>query len=290
MRIKEVGATINLGNYSSLHVTIGEPSDFAGLDIGRAEKYLRNIAKSVNGMLNLPEETEKEATKTAIESPILGEKIYSFASTDYVYYDHASHQYTSESGVKYCSVTQMLENFYPFESKDVIKKEYMDFASSFGNVIHTAVQNAVIGMSPKKELVKEVVEDALKSMLPYDGAFVEQVVLLPEQELAGRFDILTIKDGETTLWDVKTNSEIYKSNNCTLPDSLKEYFGEYWNPNTIYGEHCLQLNIYAHMIEKTTDYKVDNIKIIHIPDNFNGIINVPKVDVTPIFQAFGAIR
>lgn len=295
MRIKDVGATINLGNYSSLHVTIGEPSEFAGLDIGKAEDYLRNIAEAVGGTLNLPERTPKKTKKSkktegALIEPT-GEKVFSFGGTTFAYYDHAKHTYTTEEGVVYSSVTQMLESFYPFNAKNVIKQEYMDFASSYGNLIHTAIQNGVIGYPPKKKMVSKVVQDVLDAMGKFDKMFVEQVVIYPDEEMAGRFDILTqTSDGKVTLWDVKTNSDIFASVTCSLPEQLKKSFGEYWNVETVYGEHCLQLNTYRHIIEHTSDWHIDEIKIIHVPDDFKEILDVPIVDTSSIFSAYGAIR
>lgn len=292
MRIKEVGATINLGNYSSLHVTIGESQEYAGLDIGRAEDYLRKVAESVEGTLNLPEKKEKTVPKAKDKTEILpvGEKVFSFGGTDFAFYDHASHQYTSKDGVPYVSVTQMLSDFYPFNAKKAIKQEYMDFAASYGNMIHTAIQNAVVGMPPTKTFPASVAKSVLAQMGDFDKAFVEHAVLLPDQEIAGRFDILTEKDGKYTLWDVKTNTEIFAPSDCTLPQSLQLEFGKHWNVGTIYGEHCLQLNVYAYILEHTTDITIDEIKIIHVPDDFKEILPVPKIDISPIFQAFGAIR
>lgn len=289
-RIKEVGATINLGNYSSLHVTVGEASEFAGLEFGRAVDYLKNIASEVDGVLNLPEKLKSKKKVAEKSEEPKGEKIYSFAGGPTIWYDHESHTYTSETGVPYVSVTQLLESFYPFEAADKISKEYMDFAASYGNLVHTAIQNAVIGKPPKKQMVAGVIEDVLKAMGPFNQRFVEQLIALPEQEVAGRFDILTKDEGKATLWDVKTNSSLYMETKCTLPDVLKEKYSKSWGVDTIYGEHCFQLNLYAYIIEKTTDWVIDEIKIIHVPDNFEGIIDVPKVDVSDILSYYGSIR
>lgn len=290
MRVKEMGATINLGNYSSLHVTIGEESEFSGLDIAKGQKYLKAIAESVNGMLNLPDHPEKKVKTKApvVEKPtIMGERLFGFNGSGEIYYDHKNHAYTSAEGTRYCSVTQMLSEFYPFSGD--IAKEYMDFAAAYGNLIHTAIQNAVIGKAPKKKLVKEITDEALKAMGKFERGVVEQPIIYPEHEVAGRFDILTFAE-KNTLWDVKTNSDLYASATCTLPEPLKQEFGKYWKVDSIYGEHCLQLNLYAYIIEHTTDVVVDNINIIHVPDGFKEIVHVPKVDVSAIFQAYGAIR
>lgn len=296
MRIKDVGATINLGNYSSLHLTIGEPSEYAGISLDKATDYLKEIARRVDGVLNLPEDmnktkkSKKKGGKAKKTNAISGQKIYSFANATPIYYDHATHAYTSEEGVRYDSVTQMLGTFYPFTAQDKIAHEYMDFASSFGNLIHTAVQNAIIGKPPKKSLLASVLKDVMEAIGDYDQGFVEQPLVLPEQELAGRFDIITKKDEKYTLWDVKTNSDLYAPVDCSLPEKLKEKYGEEWGVETIYGEHCFQLNLYAYIIEHTTDIKIDEIKIIHIPDNFKGIVDVPKVDVSDLLTAYGSIR
>lgn len=170
MRIKDVGATINLGNYSSLHITIGEETEFAGLDLGRAETYLRKIAKSVDGVLNLPEKEDKPT-----------------------------------------------EEMHP----------------------------------------------------------------LPEVQ-----DI----DGNKMHYDHETHAIFDAKRECGLPPSLQRLFENDWNVETVYGEHCLQLNIYAYILEKVYGKKIKAIKIIHVPDGFKEIVDVPKVDITPIFQAYGAIR
>lgn len=298
MRIKDVGATINLGNYSSLHVTIGEASEFAGLSLDRATTYLMEIAKKVDGVLNLPEKTipkkpkvsKKTEDSESDNSKSLGEKLYCFGTSTPMWYDNDTHSYIDEKGVRYESVTQVLSTFYPFNSKGVINQEYLDFASSFGNLIHTAIQNAVIGKPPKKELVGDIVEKAREAIGSYDLAWVEQVIALPEQQIAGRFDILTKSKGKYTLWDVKTNSKLSLSVECSLPDPLREEYSKYWAPETTFGEHCLQLNLYAYIIEKTTDVVIDKLKIIHVPDGFETVLPVPKIDISSLLSAYGASR
>lgn len=297
MRIKEVGGTINLGQYSSLHVTIGEPSEYTGLSLDKATTWLREIAKSVDGVINLPDtlkktDTKKEVAKKTEPTEPQGQKVYCFGGTTPIWYDHKAHSYVNEKGIEYESVTQVLGHFYPFNADDKIKQEYMDFASSYGNLIHTAIQNAVIGMPPKKKMVQKVISDALNAMGDYDKAWVEQTIALPDQEIAGRFDILTMNANKNsyTLWDVKTNSDLTLEADCCLPNSLVERYNQYWNPKTIYGEHCLQLNLYAYIIEQTTDIKIDEIKIIHVPDGFKKIFPVPKVDVSDLLSAYGSVR
>ena len=301
MRIKEVGATINLGNYSSLHITVGEPQEYAGLEFQRSIIYLQNIAKKVGGVLNLPEESvSKDEPDDAEDDSLdasMGEKYYSFGSSTPIWYNHKDHSYYSEAGVRYESVTQLLSAYYPFGGEGKIAQEYLDFAASYGNMIHSAIQNTVIGKPPTKKSIRPICDEVVSAMGEYDNAFVEQLIALPEQEVAGRFDIVTqtIVDPETSkkktvLWDVKTNSDLYKSCECTLPDKLKEKYSEFWGVDTIYGEHCLQLNLYAYIIEKTGDITIDEIKIIHVPDGFKEIIDVPKVDVADLLSAYGSIR
>lgn len=281
MRIKDVGATINLGNYSSLHVTIGESSEYAGLELQRATDYLKAIAAQVGGVLNLPDTAKKVEKKTEqkeVPQTPLGKKIMAFGSALPVWYDHESHTYTDENGKSLMSVTQFVGQYYPFN--DSIAAEYMDFAAAYGNLIHTAIQNAVIGKPPKKGLIKEIVDEAMAAIGKTDEQYVESLIVSPEDGLAGRFDILTRLQNVTTLWDVKTNSDIFlKTPNCTLPPVAVEYLQDYWNPYCIFGEHSLQLNLYAYMIEKTTARKIDDIKIIHVPDGFNRVYPVQRVDV-----------
>ena len=287
MRIKDVGATINLGNYSSLHVTIGEPSEFAGLELQRATNYLKGIAEKVGGVLALPEMKQKSSKKEE-KVALLGEKLFSFGSDTPIFYDNDTHTYTTENGVVYESVTQMLSTFYPRNGG--IAQEYMDFAASFGNLVHTAIQNSVIGKKPKKQMVANVVDKAMEAIGDYEEAFVERLLAYPEAELAGRFDILTKHNNEYTLWDVKTNSNLFMQIACTLPEPLKEQFGKFWKVDSIYGEHCLQLNLYAFMLEKTAGIKISKLKILHVPDDFEQVVEVPLVDVSSILQAYGASR
>lgn len=289
MRIKDVGATINLGDYSSLHITIGEEYEFAGLDLGRAETYLRNIAKSVNGVLNLPEKAEPKDNSPQEDKTLQYPK--KDLANKLIYYDDATHKYAGQNGTEYHSVTTMLKAFYPLSP--YIKKAYLDYASAFGNLVHTAIQNAVIGQAPKKSLTLDVVSDTLTALGEYHRAEVEQIIQYPAQEIAGRFDILLYPSEDDThcvLYDVKTNSDLYASRACSLPDSLKSAYGQFWNPETVYGEHCLQLNIYAYILEHEYGKIVDKIYIIHIPDSFEKVVPVPKKDVSQIFQAYSALR
>lgn len=282
MRIKEVGATINLGNFSTLHVTVGESSEYAGLELHRTTSYLKNIAQQVGGILNLPEDL---ADGKKIKKPALAidhnnlEQDYLFSTEIPIFYDHQAHAYFDEKGNPLTSVTQFLGQYYPMKKE--IAKEYLSFASSFGNLVHTAIQNALIGKSPKKELTKAVVDDVLKNIGKYDKVFVEQMVADPDLGLAGRFDILTYNmlENAYTLWDIKTNSDLTIEVESSLPQKAKDFLEDYWNPDTIYGEHCLQLNIYAYMLEKVSKKQIKDIKIIHVPDGFERIYVVPKIDV-----------
>lgn len=298
MRVKDVGATINLGNYSSLHITIGEEQEFAGLDLGKAETYLRKIAKSVNGILNLPEKEERTGESEGQKAPATQSSAKGVVLKDYggnaIIYDNNNHAYYNQEQVHYDSVTQVVGAFYPFNHDGVIAQEYMDFAANFGNLIHSSIQNALIGKPPKKALVKKVVDKTLKAMDVKTGddklVKVEQILCDHQNELAGRFDILTTQDGKNILWDVKTNSNLYGKAECSLPQSLKEEFGEYWNVETTYGEHCLQLNIYADILERVYNTKIDEIKIIHVPDDFQEIIDVPKVNISKIYWVYNSQR
>lgn len=281
MRIKEVGATINLGNFSTLHVTVGESHEYAGLELQRTTSYLKDIAEKVGGILNLPEGMVDSKKVKKVATP-KGEQGFSFGTSTPIWYDNSEHTYTDDKGEQYISVTQFLSNFYPQNAK--IAKEYMDFASNFGNLVHTAIQNSIIGKTPKKALVANIVEETKKAIGDYDEGFVEQLIALPEEHLAGRFDILTRVGNERTLWDVKTNSDLFMEVKNTFSQEVKDYLSEYWNPNTIYGEHCLQLNLYAYIIEQTTGQKIDNIRIIHVPDNFNTVYSVPKIDVGKLLE------
>lgn len=281
MRIKEVGATINLGNFSTLHVTVGESHEYAGLELQRTTSYLKDIAEKVGGILNLPEGMI-DSKKVRKLSEKRGVQNYAFGTDIPVWYNHDTHTYTDENGDELTSVTQFLSTMYPQNAK--IAKEYMDFASNFGNLVHTAIQNAVIGKAPKKELIKGVVEDSMKAIGDFDEGFVEQLIVLPSEHLAGRFDILTRKGNERTLWDVKTNSDLFMEVKNTMPQTVRDFLEEYWNPNTIYGEHCLQLNLYAYIVEQTTGQTIDYINIIHVPDGFNRIYSVPKIDVEKFLE------
>lgn len=281
MRIKEVGATINLGNYSTLHVTVGESTEYAGLELQRTTSYLRDIAEKVGGILNLPDKMVDSKKIKKMAEP-LGVKGYSFGTDTPIWYDHANHSYTDSEGNELTSVTQFLSTMYPQNAK--IAKEYMDFASNFGNLVHTAIQNAIIGKAPKKELVKQIVDDAIKAIGEYDEGFVEQLIALPEKKLAGRFDILTRQGNLFTLWDVKTNSDLFMEVKSNFSQPIQDFLMEEWNPNTIYGEHCLQLNLYAYIIEKTTGKTIDSIRIIHVPDGFETVYAVPKIDMDKFFS------
>lgn len=278
MRIKDVGATINLGNYSTLHVTIGESAEYQGLELQRSIDYLREIASQTGGILNLPDELakSKKNKKVAPTAENRGVKNIAFGNAVPVWYEHSTHSYTTDDGMPLTSVTQFLSKFYPMNAN--IAQEYMDFAASFGNLVHTSIQNAAIGKPPKKNMVKGIVNDAMDALGAYQHVFVEQLIVLPEDGLAGRFDILTENEGKNTLWDVKTNSDLFLSVECNLPKPVEEYLLDFWNPQTTYGEHCLQLNLYAYMLGKVGRL-VEDIKILHVPDEFNKVYTVPRIDV-----------
>lgn len=287
MRVKEMGATINLGDYSSLRVTIGEETEFAGLDIAKAEKYLKNIAKSVGGVLNLPGEDNKGIKENTLVKQ--GEELFAYGTGEKIYYDNSAHSYADNKGIKYISVTQLVGSFYPMNNS--ISQEYLDFASAYGNMVHATIQNSVIGKRPTKLLVDDIVNVTLKEMGEIINPVVEKILVLPEEKVAGRFDILSEdENGDKILWDVKTNTDLFKAIKSNLPQELKEEFGKSWNTETIYGEHCLQLNIYAYILEKHCGMKVSKIKIIHIPDGFKEILEVPKIDISKVFDCYGQNR
>lgn len=295
MRIKEVGATINLGNFSSVRVVVGEETEYAGLELQRATNYLRGLAEKMGGVLNLPEDMAQPKKKETVEerlqkiAKLEGNMQYAYGNGLPISYEHATHCYTNDVGVPVMSVTQFLELFYPFNDSGAIKQEYLDYAANFGNLIHTAIQNAVIGMPAKKGLTKQIIDDVLKEMGDFGEANVERIVYSPEMNLAGRFDIFT-KGEKNVLWDVKTNSDLFATTpNCKLPNELCNTISQLFNPRTIFGEHCLQLNLYATILEEAGE-KVDEIKIIHVPDNFEQIYDVPRIDTkTFVEEALEAI-
>lgn len=289
MRIKDVGATINLGNYSSLHVTIGEESEFAGLDIGKAQDYLTKIAEMVGGTLNLPSRSSSKKATPKQPVPDKGQLNLAYGSNEKIYYNNDSHSYSDIKGNSYISVTQLVEKFYPFEAKGTLAQEYLDFASAYGNMIHTAIQNTVVGKAPAKKMVNSVTKDVIDAMTKIAGAInnpvVERILAFPEFNIAGRFDILTENaSSEKILWDVKTNTNLSASCKCLLPKSVQDRLSQYWSCTTIFGQHCLQLNIYAHILEKHCRIPIKNIYIIHAPDGYQRILSVPKVDISDIIN------
>ena len=51
-----------------------------------------------------------------------------------------------------------------------------------------------------------------------------------------------------------------------------------------------RINLYAFMLEKTAGIKISKLKILHVPDDFEQVVEVPLVDVSSILQAYGASR
>lgn len=288
MRIKSVGGTINLGSFSSLRVELGEQQEFAGLELDQCVEYLKNIATTVGGTIDIPDNVAS-GRKTVKKQQGVLTPAYNGGK---VFFDEASHSYVSQDGVAYESVTRMLDNYYKFDA-DNIKHEYMDFAINYGNLIHCAIQNSLIGKQPKSQVLKSIIEKTLDAMHKTAGEWtkvdVEEILIDQEHLMAGRFDILTYNDDDkkdVKLWDVKTNTDIFRKDNNKLPKALAEEYAQYWGVDTVYGHYCLQLNIYAWILENVYGKNVTDMYIIHIPDEFGRIVPVKKTDITGLIQSY----
>lgn len=110
--------------------------------------------------------------------------------------------------------------------------------------------------------------------------YPELIVADDDLMLAGQVDRpFFVEPGVIDIDDYKTDKEIKKDNqygNLKAPaDNL---------PDCNFSKYTLQLNTYRHIIEKNTDWKVRNLRIIHLTDTEYFEHKIPKYDMNTILN------
>lgn len=110
--------------------------------------------------------------------------------------------------------------------------------------------------------------------------YAEVIVADDEIELAGQVDRpFFVAPGIIDLYDYKTDAEIKFDNKYS---SLKHPCSDL--PDCNFSKYTLQVNLYRWIIEKNTQWKVREMKVVHLNDSSYNIIDVPHYNVTNLLN------
>jgi len=154
-----------------------------------------------------------------------------------------------------CGVDEVLEEW------DFLKEISIDFGNAIDKTIDLFIK---YGKKPKQTFLKKVVDEF--EQLTKGMKLTSQVIFFSEiNKLAGTTDVI-ISHGnkEISIWDIKSNGDIYKE--------PKQYFLEPLDsiPETKINTYRFQQTAYKRMAEEM-GYKVREIALLHYTDKFNKI-------------------
>lgn len=182
-----------------------------------------------------------------------------------------THTYTSEKGVKYKSVSALIEQFVPFfdfEQKSYdysLKyglpveevrsnwKEKNKKSTIFGHKIHSNIENLLT--EKKTEHPDPIYDQILKEVSKFNtkGAelLTEQIIHSEEYKVAGTSDLIVQRKSDFDIIDFKTNKKIKIEN----PFNEFLIYPVQHLQNSEYFKYALQLSLYALMNENLTGKK-----------------------------------
>jgi len=179
-----------------------------------------------------------------------------------------THTYTSESGIKYKSVSALIEQFVPFFDFEQKSYEYSlkyglpveevrlnwreknKKSTVFGHKIHSNIEKLLT--ENKTEHSETIYDQILKEVSKFNtkGAkfLTEQIVYSEEYKVAGTSDLIVQRKLDFDIIDFKTNKKIKIDNpyNESLTYPVQHL------PNSEFFKYALQLSLYALMNEALT--------------------------------------
>lgn len=216
---------------------------------------------------------------------------------NYVYLNEDTHQYFDRDGREYESVSSFKKRFKePFDSKNAAqfsagKGEYINMTPSeveiywkqygqeradVGTRIHNAVERYLKTLSilPEDEDLTPTILSIAKEYSTYYRILPEQIVYNTEFMIAGTIDLPLIttshKHSVTDIDDLKTYLDgiRQKSYNKRGEPTNKYMLGPLSHlQDSKYNELCVQLSLYAWMVEEKTGRKIGQLRGRHINPN-----------------------
>ena len=110
--------------------------------------------------------------------------------------------------------------------------------------------------------------------------YAELIVADDDYKIAGQVDRpFFVEPGILDVYDWKTDSEIKTENKySTLLPPVDDL------PDCNFSKYTLQLNLYKWIIEKNTEWKVRDLKIVHLTDTNYELYNIPNYNVQPLLN------
>lgn len=219
VKLKEITATINLGNYSDIRPTVETDDAKAGL------KYLSDLARSVGNS----DYADKLATKASQEKSgniAQSYKVVRAMNGVEVMFDEANHKYVDKDGNPYLSGSKFSSDVErDFDMNAVAEKVAKDgltaqtvlkiwnaknkVACDFGSALHEAldmyqkyhIYSAILGgedkVLPNSPYLKDCVRSAFTEERKKENALSEVFVADPSMKMCGFIDRLVFVEKDT---------------------------------------------------------------------------------------------
>lgn len=163
-------------------------------------------------------------------------------------------------------------------------RKLADIGKAKGTFIHTYLENLFNNKVIKIPKQYQGTTDGAMSFYQdhnhMQPVYSECIVGDDEFKIAGQVDRpFFVEPGVLDVYDYKTDKEIKYDNKYT---NLKKPVDEL--PDTNFSKYTLQLNTYRWIIERNTDWRVRELKIVHIQDDSYEVIPVPFYDVTAMIN------
>lgn len=163
---------------------------------------------------------------------------------------------------------------YIIEEWAAIAKKATDKGTALHLWLENAFNNKIINVDYDTTVVNQFYED-YKHLEP---VYAECIVADDELELAGQVDRpFLVGDKLLDVYDYKTNAKLDFENQWEKGVNNLD--------NCSWNHYLLQLNTYRTLIERNTDYKVRNLRIVHIKDDTYKVLDVPKYNMDDIFRS-----
>jgi len=201
-----------------------------------------------------------------------------------ILFEEQSHTYTVR-GVKYTPVSTVISKAKtPFDKEkqlvssskktgktvNELREEWdfkKDFGCTRGTNFHSYVENYYtksnlpVDDTYIKNQIKQFQVFEKQNSKTYSLVEAECIVYDVESKVAGTFDAL-FQDtkGNLSIFDWKTNSDL------SLDNRWQNFLGKLSHlQQSDYNAYSLQLSLYKYMIEKNTDLKIKDLKIVYFP-------------------------
>lgn len=181
-----------------------------------------------------------------------------------------THTYKTDAGVKYKSVSSLIDQFVPFF--DFEQKSY-DYAikynipveevranwreknkksTDYGQKIHGKIEELLSEKTfvHKDKIYNEIVQHVERLITPKTKLLTEHIIHNNEFKVAGTSDLILERKNDFDIVDFKTNKKIKFEN--PFDDGML-LFPLNHIPNAEYFKYSLQLSLYAYMYELMTE-------------------------------------